>query len=176
MSTTRRRISEAERFSQALLSLRKERKWSQDTLARQLGVSKRMVSNWECGYELPHFNKRAHVVVSLLDQPPQHVLEIADALAVSVQPGIAPLLQSLRDALEGRVATTVARPAPEVLRQAVDALVREAADHLDVTPNGLRAALGKVVAACAELGGTLGDLKDAVAVKPPPKRSGTVEE
>jgi transcriptional regulator with XRE-family HTH domain len=154
-------------------------------LAAKLGVSKRTLSNWECGYWLPPFKQRLHVVLSLRDVPAEYVLEIADGLAVSVDPAVAPFLQPFRDALDGpkRVAAEPPpaltpeppppprpRTDPRVLRSAMDAVVRDTADAMNVSANELRAAVGRSLAACAEIGGTLEEMREAVAVRGKAKR------
>src|ERR1700691_5478105 len=100
-SPVRRRRDEADQSRLALVRLRREHDWTQPQLAARLGVSKRTLSNWECGYWLPHFKQRLHVVLSLHDLAPEHVLEVADALGVSVNPAVAPFLQPYKDALYG---------------------------------------------------------------------------
>ena len=173
-SPTRRRRSEAERFRVALLRLRSEEDWTQRTLAAKLGVSKRTLSNWECGYWLPPFKQRLHVLLSLRDAPPEHVLEIADALGVSSDPAVATFLQPYKDALDppAPAPDVAALPAPPRrptdparLRSALDAVVRDAADAMNVPANELRGAIGRAIAASAELGGTLEEMGVAVAVK-----------
>ena len=142
------------------------------------------MSNWECGYWLPHFKQRLHVVLSLHDLAPEHVLEVADALGVSVNPAVAPFLQPYKDAFYGAppgveepVAPTPT-PAPErvptdpvLLRNAMDTVVRDASDEMNVPANELRAAVSRALAVCGELGGTLEEMRAAVAVKGKPKRA-----
>ncbi|MGO8999919.1 MAG: helix-turn-helix domain-containing protein [Polyangiaceae bacterium] len=169
----RRRRSEADRFRVALMRLRREHEWTQLALASKLGVSVRTLSNWECGYWLPPFKQRLHVVLSLRDAPPEHVLEIAHGLGVSVDPAVAPFLKPFKDALDpppvanaGPAAAPQRPPVnPEHLRNAMTAVVRDAADAMNVPANELRTALGRALAACGELGGTLEELRDAVTVK-----------
>jgi hypothetical protein len=157
------------------MRFRDEVKWTQDDLGARLGVSRRTVSNWENGYWLPPFKQRLHVVLALRDAPPGFVLTIADALGVSVDPAVAPLLQPFRDALDppAPVAPPLpppppepprVRPEPAHLRAAVDAVVRDAADAMNVAANELRAAVGRALAACAELGATVEETQAAVAV------------
>src|ERR1700721_2360489 len=78
-----RRSGETAAFRLALQRLRRAQDWTQSQLGAHLGVSVRTLTNWECGYWLPHFKQRLHVVLSLRDVPPAHVLEVADALGVS---------------------------------------------------------------------------------------------
>jgi transcriptional regulator with XRE-family HTH domain len=166
--------------------LRGHNEWTQPQLAAKLGVSKRTLSNWECGYWLPPFKQRLHVVLALRDVPPEHVLEIADGLGVSVDPAVTPFLQPFRDALNPPpVVEAVAPVAPpslpppepppaepprprvdaQQLREAMDSVVRDAADGMNVAANDLRAALGRAIATCGELGGTLEEMQEAVVVK-----------
>ena len=178
-SPVRRRRSETDKFRVALMNLRDEQGWTQDTLAAKLGISKRTLSNWECGYWLPPFKQRVQVVLSLHDAPPEYVLAIADGLGVSLDPAAAPFLQPYRDALEGAAPGEEPPPPPaprppvnpEELRSAMDAIVRDAADAMNVPANELRAAIGRALTACAELGGTLEEMRDAVAVKGKAKRA-----
>jgi transcriptional regulator with XRE-family HTH domain len=161
------------------MRLRREKGWTQDQLALTLGISKRTLSNWENGYWLPPFRQRVHVVLTLRDAPPEYVLEFADALGVSVDPTVAPLLQPYRDALDPPPAPpSVPPPAPvaprvpvdpERLRAAMDAIVRDAADGMNVPANDLRAALSRAVSAGAEIGATLEELGQAVVVKGKPQ-------
>ncbi len=169
-----RRKSEARDFAVTLQLLRREMKWSQDTLARKLGISRRSLVSWECGYWLPPHKQRMHVVFALRDVPPQFVLGAAVALGVSDDEAMAPLLAPFEAALEGDDDDENAappppppapRPEPENLRTAVDAAVREAADAIDARANELRGAIGRVLAACAELGANLEETQQAVAPK-----------
>jgi transcriptional regulator with XRE-family HTH domain len=169
------------------MRLRHEHGWTQPQLARKLGISKRTLSHWENGHWFPPHKQRLDVVLSLHDVPPEYVLEIADGLGVSLNPRVAPLLQPYRDALDGPdesedAVTVVAapppaepprpRPTPEQLRTAVDAVVRDAADGMNVLTNDLRAAIDRALAASAELGGTLEETREAVAVRSAkPKRA-----
>jgi len=140
-----------------------------------LGVSVRTLTNWECGYWLPHFKQRLHIVLSLRDVPPEHVLEVADALGVSGDPLVAPLLQRFKDALDPPVEETAAvapplvaspepapRPTQAELRAAVDPIVLDAANTLDARPNDVRAVVARVVAACVGMGATLNELGGTV--------------
>jgi len=167
------------------MRLRRELDWTQSVLAAKLRVSKRTVSNWECGYWLPPFKQRLHVLFSLRDAPAEYVIEIADGLGVSADPSVGTFLQPYRDALDGAPPADVApspepepEPPPRVpvdpvrLREAIDALVRDAADAMNVPANELREAVGRVAEACAGLGGTLEEMRDAVAVKKRGKRAG----
>jgi transcriptional regulator with XRE-family HTH domain len=180
-SRVRRTRAEAEQFRLALLRLRNAMKWSQERLGLVLGISKRTVGNWENGYWLPPFNQRVHIVAALHKVPPEHVLEIADGLGVSVSPGAAPLLKAHREALADFNAEPEPplpppprpRPSPEAVRSAIDVIVRDAADGMNVLANDLRATLGRALAACAELGGTLADAQAAVVVKAKPAKGGT---
>jgi hypothetical protein len=146
-----------------------------------LGVSVRTLTNWECGYWLPHFKQRLHIVLSLRDVPPEHVLEVADALGVSGDPLVAPLLQPFKDALDSPVEETAPvapplaappeppppppppRPTLAELRAAVDPIVLDAANTLDARPNDVRAVVARVVEACRGMRATLDELGDAVA-------------
>jgi len=176
-----RRSGETAAFRQALQRLRGAQQWTQSQLGAHLGVSVRTLTNWECGYWLPHFKQRLHVVLSLRNVPPAHVLEIADALGVSGDPLVAPLLQQFKDALDSEVeepalvaAPLVARPEPPPppppprptraeLRAVVDPIVLDTANALDARPNDVRAIVARVVAACLGMGATLNDVGEAVA-------------
>ncbi|MGO8995623.1 MAG: helix-turn-helix domain-containing protein [Polyangiaceae bacterium] len=159
------------------MRLRTERGWTQDHLATKLGMSKRTLSHWENGHWLPPFKQRLHVVLSLHDMPPEVVLEVADGLGVSTNPVVEPLLKPYRDALYGAqesdddAAPTVVvspprpRPEPKQLRAALDAVVFAAADAMNATPNDVRAVIDRALAASGDLGGTLEDTREAVAVK-----------
>jgi transcriptional regulator with XRE-family HTH domain len=173
-----RRREETLQFRAALARLRADREWNQSQLAGRLGISVRTLSHWECGHWFPPLKQRLDVVLKLHDMPPEHVLEIADGLGVSANPVVAPLLQPYRDALEEpdedeAVPPAPApppepprpRPSPEQVRAAVDAVVRDSADAMNVLANDLRAAIGRALAASGALGGTLEDTQEAVAVK-----------
>jgi transcriptional regulator with XRE-family HTH domain len=174
------RTAEALLFSQALQHLRDEMKWNQNQLGAHLGVSVRTLTNWECGYWLPHYRQRLHVVLSLRHVPAEHVLAVADALGVSGDEAVAPFLQQFKDALDPpEVETAAERPPPAPLpppappppprpslgelRAVVDPIVLDAANALDARPNDVRAIVAKVIAACGGLGGTLQDVAGAVA-------------
>jgi transcriptional regulator with XRE-family HTH domain len=178
-----RRRAEAAIFSAALRRLREESDWTQAQLANRLGVSVRTLSNWECGYWLPPFKQRLHVVLAMHDAPPAYVLTIADALGVSVDPVVARFLAPFREALDDtttaatgveagslRVTSPVAppvpvappRPAPDALRAAVDPIVLAASNTLDARPNDVRAIVARVIEACGAMGGTLEDAAEAV--------------
>ncbi len=170
---------ETNAFRFALMRLRGAMEWTQTDLAGTLSVSKRTVSTWENGYWLPPFKQRVHVVLALRNAPPEYVLAIADGLGVSVDPALAPLLRPFRDALlepdeePGREEVTAPpaavpmRPQPslEALRAVVDAIVRDAADTMNVPANDLRAALGRTLAACEDLGATMAGTREALAVR-----------
>jgi transcriptional regulator with XRE-family HTH domain len=177
----RRRRSETDRFRVAVMRMRKELGWTQNALAARLGISRRTLSTWESGYWLPPFKERLHVVLKLRDVPPQHVLEIADALGLGTDPMVQALLTPFRDALYGPdeddapPAAPAApspppspRPAPEQLRAAMDVVVRETADALDARPNDVRAAITRALAACEALGANLEETRAAVAALPKP--------
>ncbi len=177
----RARRSETDQFRSALRNLRAENQWSQYVLASKLGVSVRTLSYWENGYWLPTFRQRVDVVIALHDMPPEHVLEVADGLGVSVNPALQPLLQPYRDALDPKPIELAPppppppelprpEPSPDLLRAAVDAVVRDAADTMNVPANDLRAAIGRALAACDELGATMTGARDAVAVRARAKR------
>ena len=44
-------------LSEKILMLRKQKGWSQEELAEQLGVSRQSVSKWESGTSLPDLNR-----------------------------------------------------------------------------------------------------------------------
>ena len=44
-------------FADKIIQLRKERNWSQEELASQLGVSRQSISKWESGSSLPDLDK-----------------------------------------------------------------------------------------------------------------------
>jgi len=148
-----------------------------------------LLTNWECGYWLPHYRQRLHVVLSLRDVPPEHVLAVADALGVSGDEAVTPFLQQFKDALDPPDAETPSedspppplapapppppppppRPTQSELRAVVDPIVLDAANALDARPNDVRAIVAKVVGACGALGGTLEDVAAAVAAVPKAK-------
>jgi transcriptional regulator with XRE-family HTH domain len=165
-----RRSGETAAFRLALQRLRRALKWNQSQLGARLGVSVRTLTNWECGYWLPHFKQRLHIVLSLREVPPEHVLEVADALGVSGDPLVAPLLKQFEDALDlpvEEIAPVVSPPPPRPtqaeLRAAVDPIVLDAANTLDARPNDVRAVVARVVAACVGLGATLDEVGEVVA-------------
>ncbi len=177
-----RHSSEVLAFHYALRSLRRELGWNQHALAARFGVSVRTLTSWECGYTLPQPKQRLHVVLSLREAPPQHVLNVAAALGMSGDPAVAPFLQPFEDALaalEDDDAPSLPappplppppRPTPEAVRAAADSVVLEAANHLDVRPNDVRAIVAKVVAACRAIGANVDEVEGAVA--PAAKGSG----
>ncbi len=71
--TIRARRPGNDRFRLALIRLRSELGWTQETLAQELSVSPRTLSNWENGYWLPPFRQRIHIVVALRDAPPEQL-------------------------------------------------------------------------------------------------------
>jgi transcriptional regulator with XRE-family HTH domain len=178
-----RRRSEANAFAIALRRLRDEMSWSQDALGARLGVSRRTLTSWECGYWLPPHKQRVQIVLSLKEAPPGHVLDLADGLGVSSDPAAAFLLEEFRQALNedeaepspDPPAPARPRPSPEQLRAATDAVVREAADVLDARPNDLRALVVRVLAVCGELGATLEEARAAATVRPAAKKDEQVE-
>jgi transcriptional regulator with XRE-family HTH domain len=177
--TLRRNRPETKAFREVLRALRNELGWSQLKLALRLNVSKRTLSNWENGYWLPPFKERLHIVVALRDVPPEYVLAIADALGVSADEAVEPLLQRYHDALDPPEEPPPPPPAPEpppqpappplpsleALHAVVDPLVRDSADAMNVSANEVRAAIGRVLAACAELGGNLELVQKSVVLK-----------
>lgn len=171
-SPVRRRRSEAEVFRRALIQLRNEKKWNQAELAAILGVSKRTLSNWECGYWLPPVKQRLHVVLALRNTPPEYVLDIADALGVSHDPAVATFLKPFEDKLDGVTpAPPAVPPPPRVpldparLRSAFDAVIRDAADAMNVSANDLRAAVARALALGSELAATIDEMQEALTVR-----------
>jgi hypothetical protein len=150
-------------------------------------VSVRTLTNWECGYWLPHYKQRLHVVLSLRDLPPEYVLEVADALGVSGDEAVAPFLQQFRDALDPPDDVETAselsslpplppptpplppapppppRPSLGELRAVVDPIILDGANALDARPNDVRAIVAKVAAACSAIGATFDEVASAVA-------------
>jgi len=178
-----RRTPETLLFRQALQRLRSELEWTQHQLGAHLGVSVRTLTNWECGYWLPHYKQRLHVVLSLRDVPPEHVLAVADALGVSGDEAVTPFLQQFKDALDPPALETALeasppppppplRPTRGELRAVVDPIVLDAANALDARPNDVRAVVAKVVAACGAIGATLEDVAGAVAAVLPKAKTG----
>jgi transcriptional regulator with XRE-family HTH domain len=180
-----RRLPETLLFRQALQRLRSELKWTQHDLGAHLGVSVRTLTNWECGYWLPHYKQRLHVVLSLRNVPPGHVLDVAEALGVSGDAAVTPFLQQFKDALDPPDPGTAhedsppplpppppPRPARGALRALVDPIVLDAANALDARPNDVRAIVAKVVAACGALGATLEDVAGAVTAVAPKAKTG----
>jgi transcriptional regulator with XRE-family HTH domain len=181
----RARRAETLNFRVAVRQLRTKMGWTQTQLGARLSVSRRTLSHWENGFWLPPFKQRLHVVLALREAPPEYVLEIADALGVSLDPLVKPLLQTFEDALDASidaeqgviaqppVAVVAApepprpRPAPTDLRAAVDAVVREVADALDARPNAVRAAIVATLQACRALGANLDEV--ITASSSPPK-------
>jgi transcriptional regulator with XRE-family HTH domain len=167
-----RRREETRDFSVTLRLLREELGWTQETLAARLGVSRRTLVSWECGYWLPPVKQRVHVLLALHGVPPEYLLDLAAALGVSTDEAIRPLLDPLEracDAEEEAHAALLApapqvapRPSPDALRAAVDVVVRTSADALDVRASDLRAAVTRVLAACAELGADIDEVRGAV--------------
>jgi DNA-binding XRE family transcriptional regulator len=146
--------------------------WAQDVLAARLGISRRTLSHWETGHWLPPIKLRPHIVLALRNAPPEYVLEMADSLGVSVTPGTESMLQPFRDALEADQAEPAppvppprVPPNPVVLRGAVDDVLRDAADEMNVSANELRAVLVRTLAACADQQATLEEAQAAVAVR-----------
>jgi transcriptional regulator with XRE-family HTH domain len=167
----RARRPETQQFRIALLKARETLGWTQEDLARRLRVSPRTLSNWECGYWLPPYRQRVHVVVGLRDAPPEWVLEAADGLGVGADPAVEPLLRSFRQALGEVEEDEIPAPPPpeptdEALLAAVDPLVRVLADEMNVAANDLRRAVGRILAASASLHASLAGVERAVAVKP----------
>ena len=175
----RRARDETLRFRDAVDRLREEQGLNQAQLARTLGISTRTLSNWECGYWLPPFKQRLHVVLALRAMPPAYVIEIAEALGVASDSAVAPLLQPFRDALraddpKGVVASPPPpppppRPSAEEMRALLDGIVREGADGMNVAANDLRAVMKRALDAAAGVGATLEDVREAVEVR---KKSG----
>jgi hypothetical protein len=108
------------------------------------------------GYWLPPFKERLHIVLALRDLDPQWVLGAADALGVSADPAAAPFLAPFRAALVETDESPATPPGPRAtaaeLRAIADAIVKDAADAMDVRANELRAVVAQVVAACAARG------------------------
>ncbi|HEY2512284.1 MAG TPA: helix-turn-helix domain-containing protein [Polyangiaceae bacterium] len=156
-------------FHKALRSLRRELGWNQHVLAAHFGISVRTLTSWECGYALPPEKQRLHVLLSLREAPPQHVLNVAAALGMDEDPVLAPFLRPFEDALAARdnegapaVPPPPPRPTPEAVRAAVNEVVLEAANLLDLRPNEVRAIVAKVAAACRAIHANLEDLEGAV--------------
>ena len=173
------RRDEAVVFGEALVELRRAMGWTQGELGARLRVSRRTLTNWEGGYWLPPLKQRPHVVLALTEAPPDHVLGIAETLGVSSNPGAGPVLDQLERALDAIMTPPAAQakdqapPAtPEELRAIVDAIVREAADAMDASPNAVREVIGRVLAACRERGATLEAIAAGVAVTSGKRKKG----
>jgi DNA-binding XRE family transcriptional regulator len=166
-------------FGGMLMRVRRGLQWSQDDLAARLGVSRKTVSHWECGHWLPPANLHMHIITALYDAPSEHVLAMADTLGVSAHPVAKALLASHRAALglsSDGVARAPARTAADpTLLATVDAILRDAADTLDVSANDLRVVLAHALGACAERGATLEAARDAVAIKESRKREASAK-
>jgi transcriptional regulator with XRE-family HTH domain len=191
-----RRLDEAIPFGRALRALREACGWTQDQLGLELAVSRRTLGNWECGYWLPPLKHRVHLVLALREAPPAHVLSVADALGVTGDRAVAPLLAQFERALDvesGAGALVPPAPAPlppppappppparvpppaEAVRRAVDSIVQTSADTLDVRASDLRAAVVKILIACEELGANLEETRVAATALPPVKRPATFD-
>jgi transcriptional regulator with XRE-family HTH domain len=166
----KRRRDEARAFAGALLALRGHMEWTQAQLGARLGVSRRTLTNWECGYWLPPHKQRVHIVLALKEAPPAHILNVANGLGVSANPAASFLLKEFEYALEHEdddedALAPVPRPTPEELKVIADAIVREGADALDVRPSDLRGVMVKLLDACAAKGAALKDVLAAATPK-----------
>ncbi len=180
---------EAAKFASVLRAIRTQMGWKQPAMAQRLGVSRRTLVSWECGYWLPPPKLRVHLVLALKEASPRWLLVLADSLGVSSNPAAGFLLQEFHDAIadEERDAEAAKarldppppepppepppppppappRATPEELKQVTDAIVWQAADALNVRPNDLRAVVSKLLSAWSEKGATPDDAAAAVAV------------
>ena len=52
------------KLAEKIYNLRKEKGWSQETLAEQIKVSRQSISKWESGQALPEIEKIIELVLS----------------------------------------------------------------------------------------------------------------
>jgi transcriptional regulator with XRE-family HTH domain len=141
----------AEHVAGLLRGIRDMMGWKQPEMAARLGVDPKTLGNWENAYWLPPAKLRLHVLASLHEVPREALCMLAAALGVPAPP-------AARAGAPGEP-----MPTDEELRALGDALVREAAEHLDVRPKQLRAVLAKILAAFVGEGVTLEDAARAIA-------------
>ena len=73
-------------LSEKILMLRKQKGWSQEELAEQLGVSRQSVSKWESGTSLPDLN-RILDLSRLFSVSTDFLLKEAETMEEETEPG-----------------------------------------------------------------------------------------
>ena len=194
-STTPRRRSELETFALAMQLLRESLKYEQGRMAIHLEVSQRTLSDWENQYSIPDAKERLHFLYTLHGFAPDHVQEFAEIFGLRDHPGVAPLLPKDEPAAPPPAPAPppllveaapppppppepppVPEPPPPVaptrdeIAALVDAVVREAADAVDVRASDLRRGVHAVLEAIAESGASIDDTRAVLAVAVRAKR------
>lgn len=154
MATIRNAKTPAKTLHMSLRQARTSVGMAVNDLAKLLGVAPRTVSRWELGQALPRARPRAEIVARLgpmLDEKNRGDL----MMALGLQP-----------------------PAPAVVplpveqqRAALTAVIREAAEALDVPAGRLRIALDAVLAEVARLGLDAAASRDLVRAKGDERRT-----
>jgi transcriptional regulator with XRE-family HTH domain len=183
----RRKIPENRPFSAAMRSMREALGLGQRAMAARLGTSKRTLSDWENGYNLPKPTQRVHFLYTVHEVADAHTQTFAEVLGITHHPAVQPLLA---DDEPEEPAPVVAPPPPapppplpvveqpeapppapppppprpsrEELRAALDLAVREAADLADVRASDLRRGAYALLGAIVEVGCSLEEAMGAL--------------
>lgn len=79
-AVTRTRVRmRSEALSEGLRAARRDRGWTQQEVARKVGITVRSVSGWECGKTIPHLETLV-ALARALGQEPQRFISTAQAV------------------------------------------------------------------------------------------------
>jgi DNA-binding transcriptional regulator YiaG len=190
--STRRR-SELEGFARAMREMRDALGREQGSMAIQLEVSQRTLSDWENQHSSPDKKEQLHFLYTLNDFAPAYIQTFAAIFGLSEHPAVVPLLPQ-----EEPEAPPPPPPAPVVVEAApppappppppavpsppppalgredlaslLDGVVREAADTVDVRASDLRRGVHAVLEALADKGASIDAARSVLATAVRAKR------
>jgi hypothetical protein len=164
-------------------AVRRDLKIAQGSMAIRLGVSQRLLSNWENGYTQPDAKEHLHFIYRMHEIEPEWAETLAGLLGLDEHPAIMPLFPEEPEVpppppVVVPVPVPVAPPPAEVVaplppppptrdevRALLDAVVREAADVVDVRASDLRRGLYAVLDALVEASVSIEDARAALGMK-----------
>jgi transcriptional regulator with XRE-family HTH domain len=136
-----------------LVALREDAGVSQSVWGARLGVSQRLIVNWEQRYRIPSRAQAYDLIVQLRDSDSDAELTLALAKCFGIHEDIVGL---------GVVDETPAA-SPDDVRARLSAAIYEAAEDHGVTPTALRGAVVAVLEAAASTRATVDEARAAVA-------------
>ena len=178
-----RRRPELKEFARTMQAVRGGLKIDQGSMAIRLGVSQRLLSNWENGYAQPEAKEHLHFIYRMHEVAPEWVETFALLFGLGEHPALEPLFPDEPEVPPpppdvAPVPIPVASPPVEVVappplpaptreevRALLDSVVREAADVVDVRASDLRRGLYAVLDALVDAGVSIEDARAALGMK-----------